>query len=305
MSWLVWTRLGKSRRIRSCRGQSYQKTNGSQEKREKTSVNTLHFAWYVATELAGLSFLFIAGFVLEQVNPVERIFDAPALLRNYVIGYFFLFGQEAAAMGFGYVLVHSWHGLLSAPHSDGGSVWRAIYLAVLWLLARDFFYYWFHRLQHGSKWFWAQHAVHHSDEHVNATTAIRHHWLEMPLTSVFVFAPLYLLFDPPALTYPIVLAVLSWIGLTNHMNIRVGLGRFGWLITTPQNHRIHHSTQPEHEDKNFAANFPIWDVLFGTYYQPGKSEYPATGLSSGERVTTARQALLLPFTMWRKMMREN
>jgi sterol desaturase/sphingolipid hydroxylase (fatty acid hydroxylase superfamily) len=113
-----------------------------------------------------------------------------------------------------------------------------------------------------------------------------------------------LLFDAPALTYGIAASLISWVGLANHINLRIGLGRFGWLLSCPQTHRIHHSKQPEHTDKNFAATFTLWDVLFGTYYQPGKAEYPATGLSSGERVTTTKQALLLPFTMWRKTISE-
>ncbi|PCK78907.1 sterol desaturase family protein, partial [Rhizobium sophoriradicis] len=30
---------------------------------------------------------------------------------------------------------------------------------------------------------------------------------------------------------------------------------------------IHHSRVREHHDKNFANYFPIWDHLFGTYYE--------------------------------------
>ena len=266
-------------------------------------TEAVHLFVSVATELAVFSFLCLAALGLEVLNPAERFFDGPELIRNYVVGYFFFFAQELSLIAMGFVLAHSWHGMFRLG-SDSGRLGMAILLVLPWMLARDFFYYWFHRLQHWSKWLWPQHAVHHSDEHVNATTTFRHHWLEMPLTAVFVYFPLNLLFTPPITIFPIVAALISWLGLTNHMNIKVGLGRFGWLISTPQNHRIHHSTRPEHEDKNFAAYFPIWDVLFGTYYAPARSEYPATGLSSGERVTGTWQALALPFTMWRKMIAE-
>jgi sterol desaturase/sphingolipid hydroxylase (fatty acid hydroxylase superfamily) len=33
-------------------------------------------------------------------------------------------------------------------------------------------------------------------------------------------------------------------------------------------HRWHHATEPEAIDKNYAATFPILDILFGTYYMP-------------------------------------
>jgi sterol desaturase/sphingolipid hydroxylase (fatty acid hydroxylase superfamily) len=40
------------------------------------------------------------------------------------------------------------------------------------------------------------------------------------------------------------------------------------VIATPVFHRWHHSRQAEAMDKNFAGLFPIWDILFGTYYMP-------------------------------------
>jgi sterol desaturase/sphingolipid hydroxylase (fatty acid hydroxylase superfamily) len=182
------------------------------------------------------------------------------------------------------------------------SVVKCFGLGFAWLAARDFFYYWLHRLQHASKWLWAEHALHHSEESLNVTTSIRHHYLEFPLTVLFVNIPLLYLVKPPILSIAAVISILSITEISNHLNLKFGLGPLGWLIATPQNHRIHHSPQPEHTDKNFAAFFPVWDVPFGSYYRPKNGEYPSsTGLSSVERVTTTRQALLLPFTMWRKM----
>jgi sterol desaturase/sphingolipid hydroxylase (fatty acid hydroxylase superfamily) len=124
----------------------------------------------------------------------------------------------------------------------------------------------------------------------------------MPLTIIFVNVPLLLVFRPPVITLTFVGAILSLTEFSNHMNFKFGLGRFSWLIVTPQNHRIHHSRLEEHVDKNFAAFFPLWDVIFGTYYAPKKNEYPPTGLASGERITTIWQALLLPFLIWRRML---
>jgi hypothetical protein len=37
------------------------------------------------------------------------------------------------------------------------------------------------------------------------------------------------------------------------------------VINTPSNHRVHHSMQPEHIDKNYAGVLVLWDKLFGTY----------------------------------------
>jgi hypothetical protein len=69
----------------------------------------LYFAWDIVLELAGLVLFFLVGFLLEQLNPVERIYDSPGLIRNYVLGYFFLFGQELSVIGLGFILAREEH----------------------------------------------------------------------------------------------------------------------------------------------------------------------------------------------------
>lgn len=257
----------------------------------------------VEPRVVALFWIFVAGFVVERFLPAERLIDPSGLIRNCVIGFFFVLIWQVSLIGLSVALIKTRPGLISAlALSDGGNPFKAFALAFAWLALRDFFYYWFHRLQHASRWLWAEHAVHHSDEHMNITTSSRHHWLEVPLTIICVNVPLLLLFRPPIFTLGIAGAMLGMTEFSNHMNFRFGLGRFSWIIATPQGHRIHHSKIEQHLDKNFAAFFPLWDVLFATYHAPNKDEYPPTGLSSGERVTTIRQALLLPFTTWRKML---
>jgi len=170
--------------------------------------------------------------------------------------------------------------------------------AFLALVARDFFYYWFHRLQHWSSWLWAEHELHHSDEHMNVTTALRHHWLETPLEAALVTIPTAILFGDPRISlasYVLTRASGNFI----HLNSRINLGL---LFGSPAVHRVHHSKLPEHIDKNFAAVFPLWDFIFGTYCKPPKSA-PPTGLASGETVYSIPYALVMPFAKWRKMIR--
>ena len=66
---------------------------------------------------------------------------------------------------------------------------------VAFFFVYDFFYYWFHRLQHGSPFLWAQHKLHHSEVSLNATTALRHHWLEDLLRVFFIVLPMSMAFD--------------------------------------------------------------------------------------------------------------
>jgi sterol desaturase/sphingolipid hydroxylase (fatty acid hydroxylase superfamily) len=161
-----------------------------------------------------------------------------------------------------------------------------------------------HRAQHFSRWLWAEHELHHSDEHVDVTTGTRHHYFELVLMPLFIYAPLAIVFDISGRI------ALSWMMVTQlfiyfiHMDARIGFGPFNRILANPQIHRIHHSRLPEHIDKNFAAYFPLWDVIFGTYYHPRKSEYPPSGLASGRQVNSQIEAAIMPVQTWIRMLTE-
>jgi sterol desaturase/sphingolipid hydroxylase (fatty acid hydroxylase superfamily) len=52
-----------------------------------------------------------------------------------------------------------------------------------------------------------------------------------------------------------------------HANIRVRLGPLEWLISSPAFHHWHH-TNDQNRNRNFAAIFPIIDLIFGTSWLP-------------------------------------
>ena len=62
-----------------------------------------------------------------------------------------------------------------------------------------------------------------------------------------------------------------------HSNIRTNLGFLKYVLVTPQSHRVHHSSRPEHQDKNFGTMFSIWDFIFGTQCLDF-DVYPETGV---------------------------
>jgi sterol desaturase/sphingolipid hydroxylase (fatty acid hydroxylase superfamily) len=53
-----------------------------------------------------------------------------------------------------------------------------------------------------------------------------------------------------------------------HANVGWSFGPLGRLLACPRFHRWHHTSAVEGRDKNFAGVFPLWDVLFGTYFAP-------------------------------------
>lgn len=131
------------------------------------------------------------------------------------------------------------------------------------IVAWDFIYYWNHRLQHESRWMWANHVVHHSSEHYNLSTALR-----QPVSDVLgAYVPvgaLALLGFRPALIETagqVNLLYQYWI----HTETIPKLGRFEDVFNTASHHRVHHGTNRQYLDRNHGSIFIIWDRLFGTF----------------------------------------
>lgn len=177
-------------------------------------------------------------------------------------------------------------------------------LPVAWLvpahlLAVDFLYYWYHRAQHRFAFLWAIHELHHADAELNVTTSYRTHWLEAPVQALVVGAPVVLLFGRQGVTFTLVTLVATrFFFLFSHCNLRLPLGRLSAVLCGPQWHRIHHSRLAPHHDRNFAQIFPVFDRLFGTYYEPGRDEYPPTGTEHLASEAPVWRAELRPFLLW-------
>jgi sterol desaturase/sphingolipid hydroxylase (fatty acid hydroxylase superfamily) len=173
----------------------------------------------------------------------------------------------------------------------------------------DFFYYWYHRTWHKVPFFWQSHKLHHMDTSLEAITVGRQSWTEIMLP-LFTGLPAAVIFKLDAIDYfsagvsGAVIGVLSmaW-GPLFHANIKLHLGRASFLLNNPQLHRIHHSRLPQHRDKNFANYYPIWDVIFGTYYEPSRGEYPATGVEGEPEIKSFAEAQLVTLRGWWKMLR--
>lgn len=183
-----------------------------------------------------------------------------------------------------------------------GAGWQ-ILQALAFLFIFDFFYYWFHRAQHVLAVAWPIHKLHHSERSVNVTTTLRHHWLEEPLRVWLILLPIGLLFNQKPVTIAWISTAMILFGYFVHLNLRLPLGPLTPVVVGPQWHRLHHSIEPQHADKNFAAFFPVFDVVFGTYCKPGRDEYPATGLHSGEDLNSPMAAAFSPFRDWAGMLR--
>jgi len=154
--------------------------------------------------------------------------------------------------------------------------WPLMIRLIVGVLAADFLFWVQHWLNHKVPWLWYLHMVHHSQKNMTFFTDFRYHVLEYVVRNTVVAFPFLILsFETPAV---IGLAFfVKWYGRFYHGNIRSNFGPLRYVLVTPQSHRVHHSIEAKHTDKNFGSLFTFWDYLFGTQYK-GWDEYPDTGI---------------------------
>jgi sterol desaturase/sphingolipid hydroxylase (fatty acid hydroxylase superfamily) len=75
------------------------------------------------------------------------------------------------------------------------------------------------------------------------------------------------------------------------------------LIASPVYHRWHHADVPKAYGKNLANVMPIYDVMFGTYYNPGKCDARMGALKTGVEDKSAIAIITYPFREWAKMIK--
>jgi sterol desaturase/sphingolipid hydroxylase (fatty acid hydroxylase superfamily) len=149
---------------------------------------------------------------------------------------------------------------------------QPIWLQVIQIyLIVDFFSYWTHRLFHNGRW-WPFHAVHHSSEDLDWLGSLRVHPVNDLINKLAQVTPVLLMGYNPAVTLSTA-PILTFYAIFLHANVNWDFGPLRSVIATPVFHRWHHSKDREAWDKNFAGLFPLWDILFGTYYMP-KGRYP-------------------------------
>jgi sterol desaturase/sphingolipid hydroxylase (fatty acid hydroxylase superfamily) len=172
--------------------------------------------------------------------------------------------------------------------------------AILGLMLLDFLSAWLpHWVQHRVPWLWRLHLIHHTDLHVDATTANRHHPGESVVRFAFTLWAVLLLGTPMWLVvlYQSLSVLLSQF---NHANIRLPLAvdrLISWVIVSPDMHKVHHHYRLPYTDRNYGNIFSIWDRLLGTMAWLTREElvYGVEGHTQPREVSEVAGMLQLPF----------
>jgi sterol desaturase/sphingolipid hydroxylase (fatty acid hydroxylase superfamily) len=142
--------------------------------------------------------------------------------------------------------------------------WLAVVSSVLIL---DLAIYLQHVLFHAVPLLWRLHRMHHADLHIDVTTGVRFHPVEILLSMLIKTAVVIGIGASPlgVLAFEVLLNATSMFNHTN-AGMRPALERIvRFIVVTPDMHRVHHSIVREETNSNFGFNFPWWDRLFGTY----------------------------------------
>ncbi len=180
-------------------------------------------------------------------------------------------------------------------------LWTEILLGLLLL---DFIgAYLAHWVQHKWKSLWMFHLIHHTDNHVDTTTANRHHPGESIIRFVFSTLGVFVFGAPIGIVmlYQSISVVFSQF---NHANIKLPQkidDIISWLVVSPNMHKVHHHHVMPYTDTNYGNIFSIWDRLLGTFSKMdnrdivyGVDTYPDVNSN-----TNVGKLLKLPFEEYR------
>lgn len=150
-------------------------------------------------------------------------------------------------------------------------IWLKLFLGVAML---DLVTYWFHRMAHNVPIVWRFHRVHHSDTTMDSSTYFRGHPIEVffwfGLSNIIAAG----IFGLDLMTLGLYYVIATPFFVIEHVNLKFPKWldkTIGWVITTPNLHKIHHEQDEQHTNSNYADIFILWDRIFGTYtYKPAE-----------------------------------
>jgi len=147
---------------------------------------------------------------------------------------------------------------------------RVFSLEVTWynllfcIVVFDYIYYWAHRWGHEINIFWGAHIVRHQSEEYNLTVALRQSWFHNILAFPLFLPIPFIGFDP--ITFAAAAGIVTLYQYWFHTKAIKRMPKwFEFVFNSPAHHRVHHATNAQYLDHNYAAIFIIFDRIHGTF----------------------------------------
>ncbi len=151
----------------------------------------------------------------------------------------------------------------------------AWYTWVILLVGIDVLWYWYHRMAHRVRLVWATHQAHHSSEYFNYATALRQKWNNSG--EIIMWLPLPLIGIPPWMVFVGFSVSLVYQFFVHTERVGKLPRPIEFVFNTPSHHRVHHGSDPDYLDRNYAGILIIWDRMFGTF--KAEEHRPTYGLT--------------------------
>jgi sterol desaturase/sphingolipid hydroxylase (fatty acid hydroxylase superfamily) len=171
------------------------------------------------------------------------------------------------------------------------------YTWVLVLVAVDLIWYLYHRASHRVRLMWAGHQAHHNSTYFNLSTAVRQKW--NPWFELLFWVPLPLLGVPPWLIFFAFSINLIFQFFVHTERIGRLPRPIEFVFNTPSHHGVHHASDPDYLDKNYAGILIIWDRMFGSFAE--QTHRPTYGLTKNYDTTNP---LRLQYHEYRAIVRD-
>jgi sterol desaturase/sphingolipid hydroxylase (fatty acid hydroxylase superfamily) len=222
---------------------------------------------------------FFTLFMLLEILSLRFLDDDE---KNRYVGYEKRDSRASILMGVGSLIVNGGARVLaligyavlyelSPLRLDTHQWWVWVYA----ILVVDLLFYSEHRAAHRVRILWAAHQAHHNSRTFNLSTAVRQKW--NPWWELIVWVPLPLLGMPPWMiftSFSINLLFQFWVHTERIDRMPAW---FEFVLNTPSHHRVHHASDPDYLDKNYAGILIIWDRMFGSYAE--ETHRPTYGLT--------------------------
>ncbi len=172
--------------------------------------------------------------------------------------------------------------------------------AILGLLLLDFIgAYLVHYIEHKIPFLWRFHLIHHTDATIDTTSANRHHPGESVIRFVFTTIGVLVVGSPMWLVF--LYQTLSVVATQfNHANVVLPSKLdtlLGYIIVSPDMHKVHHHYKLPYTDSNYGNIFSVWDRLFGTYKTMSRDQlvYGIDTHMHAEEHNRLKNLLVIPF----------
>ena len=189
------------------------------------------------------------------------------------------------------------HGLGWRPEA-WGSLAGGWPMLVADIVVLDLWIWAWHRANHEIPFLWRFHEVHHLDETLDASTALRFHFGEVALSACVRAVVIFLLGVPLAHVLLFETLVLC-AAIFHHSNLALPPGlerRLSRVIITPSVHWVHHHSVRSDTDSRYGTIFSFWDPLFGTLTPARRTASMPIGVE-GRREENLARLLARPFRL--------